>query len=89
MIIKRLKIAIAFGIFAIILSFISVYKFVTNDKIMALLESFSEKFSEISFSQKLESNKNDSAADKKSSGKDESEKKKPESETTTTTTNKP
>lgn len=93
MIIKRLKIAIAVGIFSIILSFISVYKFVSNDKIIALYESFMEKFGEISFFKAMESNKKDGddEEDKKDDGKDgdKDDKAKSKDKPTTTTTNKP
>ena len=96
MIITRLKIALAVGIFSIILSFVSVYKFVSNDKIIALYESFMEKFAEFSIFEKIESNKKDgnSADDEKDEEDGDADKKKKKTKdktptTPTTSTNKP
>lgn len=56
MIIKTLKIAIAVGIFSILLTFFSVYRFVSNDKVMAFFENLTGKYSKSS-TEALESNK--------------------------------
>lgn len=56
MIIKTLKIAIAVGIFSILLTFFSVYRFVSNDKVMSFFENLTGKYSKSS-TEALESNK--------------------------------
>jgi len=64
MIIKNLKIAIVVGIFSILLTFFSVYRFVSNDKIISFYESFIEKFTTKSSSdaETAQSKKNSEAA---------------------------
>lgn len=56
MIIKTLKIAIAVGIFSILLTFFSVYRFVSNDKFIAFYENLLGKYSKSS-QEALQSNK--------------------------------
>ena len=72
MIIKKLKIAIFVGIFSIILSLFSVYKFVNNKKVISLYNSFTETFSKIS----VENLAMGMFSDKKGKSSDEEEAKK-------------
>jgi biopolymer transport protein ExbB/TolQ len=78
MIIKRLKIAIGVGIFSILLTFFSVYRFVSNDKIISFYESLIGKNSKCSV-EALRSNKNESESsdneEKKKKEKEEEEEK--------------
>ena len=75
MIIKNLKIAIVVGIFSIVFTFFSVYRFVSNDNIIGFYESFIEKFSKKSSSdsEAVQSIKNSEAAEEKGKNKKESQ----------------